>query len=61
MTTSRSRPSAADAENEPVGDGLDDDSPELNAYELNSERTVLTEPGNTDGWISTDTTVSPWE
>lgn len=61
MTTSRSRPSDADAENDSVGDSPDDDSPELNVYDLNSGRTVLTEPGNTDGWIASDTTVAPSE
>ncbi|GAB3420452.1 hypothetical protein GCM10027435_23100 [Haloparvum alkalitolerans] len=61
MTTSRSRPSDAGAGSEPVGGGPVDESPELNAYELNVGRTVLTEPGNTDGWIATDTTVSPPE
>lgn len=61
MTTSRSRPSDAAAENEPVADAMVDEAPELNAYDLNADRTILTEPGNTDGWIASDTMVSPRE
>jgi len=61
MTTSRSRPSNAEAENEPVAEVPADETPELNVYDLNADRTILTEPGNTDGWIASDTTVSPPE
>ncbi|MFC6614327.1 hypothetical protein ACFQAS_05065 [Halopenitus salinus] len=59
MTTSRSRPSDADAASDSADDSRIDDAPELNVYEIHSERTVLTEPGNTDGWIASDTTVTP--
>jgi hypothetical protein len=52
----RSQPSDATSV-EPSADGPADDTPELNVHEVTSERTVLTEPGNTDGWIATDTTV----
>jgi len=38
-----------------------DEAPELNVYEIRSDRTVFTEPGNTDGWIATDRTVAPPE
>lgn len=34
-------------------DGL----PTVNAHSLSPERTVFTEDGNEDGWISTDLTV----
>lgn len=61
MKTSRSRLSDTDAENEPVGDAPVDESPELNVYDLGSDRTILTEPSNTDGWIASDTTVAPLE
>lgn len=61
MTTSRSRPSDVDSEVEPVGDASVAETPELNLYELHSERTVLTEPGNTDAWIATDLTADPGE
>lgn len=61
MTTSRSRPSDAEAENEPVADAMADETPDLNVYDLNADRTILTEPGNTDGWIASDTMVSPRE
>lgn len=61
MTTSRSRPSDAEAENEPVADAMVDETPDLNVYDLNADRTILTEPGNTDGWIASDTMVSPRE
>lgn len=59
MTTSRSRPSETEAENNPVGDAPVDESPELNAYDINADRTVFTEPGNTDGWIASDSTMTP--
>ncbi|WP_096388972.1 DUF7331 family protein [Halopenitus persicus] len=58
MTTSRSQTPASDARTEPTGDESPDETPELNVYEIHSERTVLTEPGNTDAWIATDTTVT---
>lgn len=61
MTTSRSRPTDDAAEHEPVGDAPVDETPDLNGYDLNEDRSILTEPGNTDGWIASDTTVSPPE
>jgi hypothetical protein len=61
MTASRSQLSDTDASVEPARDGPVDESPMLNRYEIHSERTVLTEPGNTDGWIAIDTTVRPPE
>lgn len=36
-----------------------DGTPELNSYEIRSDRTVFTESGNADGWIATDYTVTP--
>lgn len=50
-----------DSDVEPAGNASVDGTPELNLYEIHSERTVLTEPGNTDGWIATDTTVRSLE
>lgn len=38
-----------------------DETPELNIYEIHSDRIVFTEPGNTDGWIATEETVVPPE
>ncbi|MFC6976314.1 hypothetical protein ACFQL1_19125 [Halomicroarcula sp. GCM10025709] len=35
----------------------DTDSPLVTALDCGQERTVFTEDGNTDGWISTDLTV----
>lgn len=32
--------------------------PVVNVHDLSSDRTVFTEEGNEDGWISTDLTVS---
>lgn len=61
MTSSRSRTSDLDDHTERVGDDPVDESPQLNVYEIHSERTVLTEPDNTDGWIATDVTVTPRE
>lgn len=58
MTTSRSRTSDAEATSDPTADLQAGDAPELNVYEIHSRRTVLTEPGNTDGWIASDVTVS---
>jgi len=34
------------------------DEPTVNTYETRPGRTVFTESENTDGWISTDTTVA---
>lgn len=61
MRASRGRRSQADAAADHVGDGPVDETPDLNVHEVNAERTVLTEPGNTDGWIATDLTVAPPE
>lgn len=61
MTTSRSQTPASDATTEPTGDDPLDETPGLNVYEIHSDRTVVTEPGNTDAWIATDTTVTPSE
>ncbi|MFB6303658.1 MAG: hypothetical protein ABEH47_00705 [Haloferacaceae archaeon] len=61
MTTPRSRESDVDVSVAHDGAVSDDESPELNVYEIHSERVVLTEPDNTDGWIATDTTVIPRE
>lgn len=44
-------PQADDADEEP--------GPRVTALECSPERTVFTEDGNDDAWISTDTTVSP--
>jgi len=60
MTTSRSQESDAVGA-DPVDDEPAREPPALNCYETQPGRTVLTEPGNTDGWIATDTTVVPWE
>lgn len=38
-------------------DGVEE-PPTVNARSLSTERTVFTEEGNEDGWISTDLTVS---
>jgi hypothetical protein len=57
MTTSRSQTPASGASTESTGAESLEEPPELNVYEINSERTVLTEPNNTDAWIATDTTV----
>jgi hypothetical protein len=35
-----------------------DGVPTVNAHSLSDERTVFTEDGNEDGWISTDLTVA---
>lgn len=34
-----------------------DELPVVNAHSLSTDRTVFTEDGNEDGWISTDLTV----
>ncbi|MFB6302621.1 MAG: hypothetical protein ABEH78_07155 [Haloferacaceae archaeon] len=57
MTTSHGRAADADFGGVPAEDDSDDEAPRLNAYEIHSDRTVLTEPGNTDGWIASDVTV----
>ena len=36
----------------------DAELPAVNAHSLSADRTVFTEEGNEDGWISTDLTVS---
>lgn len=59
MTTPRGRTSDDVAESEADENPPVDDTPRLNIYEIHSDRTVLTEPDNTDGWIATDTTVTP--
>lgn len=61
MTPSRSTTSDTDSSPGSVEDAPVDEAPDLNVYEIHSERTVLTEPGNTDGWIAADTTVTPRE
>jgi hypothetical protein len=58
MTYSRSQVPDAESDGERA-DATDDGTPELNVYEIRSERTVFTEPDNTDGWIATDETVVP--
>lgn len=35
-----------------------DDEPPIRAYHTTPDRTVFTESGNRDGWISTDLTVA---
>ncbi|ESP89454.1 hypothetical protein [Candidatus Halobonum tyrrellensis] len=35
----------------------DEESPAVSAHRTSPERTVFTEDGNADGWISTDHTV----
>lgn len=35
-----------------------DELPVVNTHDLSTDRTVFTEEGNEDGWISTDLTVS---
>lgn len=42
----------ADGEN-----GTETDTPELSLYETRPGRNVLTEEGNTNGWIASDVTV----
>jgi hypothetical protein len=59
MTTSRSQTSDNVAESKADTNPPVIETPRLNCYEIHSARTVLTEPGNTDGWIATDTTVTP--
>lgn len=61
MTTSRSQTTDANRGADPTGTDPVDETPTLNLYEIHSERTVLTESGNTEGWIATDTTVTPSE
>lgn len=51
----------SDVAGEPAGDVPADETPALNRYEIHAERTVMTEPGNTDGWIASDLTVAPPE
>ncbi|GAB7012428.1 hypothetical protein [Halolamina salina] len=43
--------------NEPVEGDDRAELPAVNAHCLSTERTVFTEQGNEDGWISTDLTV----
>lgn len=61
MTKPRSRTEDGDTQSEPAERPPVNESPQLNLYEIHSERTVLTESGNTDGWIATDMTVTPPE
>lgn len=61
MTTSRSQTQDTDASVAPTGSAPPEETPELNIYEIHAERTVVTEPGNTEGWIATDVTVTPSE
>jgi hypothetical protein len=56
MTSSRSQ--RPDVGRDATGGTSGDETPELNIYEIHSDRTVFTEPGNTDGWIATDETVA---
>jgi hypothetical protein len=58
MTTSRSQMPDDEIDGGRV-DSPDDGTPELNVYEIHSDRTVFTEPNNTDGWIAADETVVP--
>jgi len=59
MTTSRSRTADANVGEAATNrDGVDE-TPGLNAYEIQSGRTVLVDPDDTDGWIATDLTVEP--
>jgi len=37
-----------------------DDRPTVTAHMSHTERTVFTEAGNKEGWISTDLTVDRW-
>ena len=37
-----------------------DDQPIVTAHKSDTERTVFTENGNKEGWISTDLTVGRW-
>lgn len=57
MTSSRSQ--RPDAERDAAREPTADERPELNIYEIHADRTVFTEPDNTDGWIATDETVPP--
>ncbi|WP_435194641.1 hypothetical protein [Natronomonas sp. EA1] len=41
----------------PTSETTDDGVPALACYRTCPEKSVFTEPGNVDGWISTDTTV----
>lgn len=59
MSTPR-RPT--EAESEATADVEEsEDTPTLNARDVDGDRTVFTEQGNSDGWISTDLTVVPSE
>lgn len=46
------------AVSERVRDATDDRPVELSAYSTSPDRTVFTEPGNCEAWLSTDLTVS---
>jgi hypothetical protein len=43
------------------GSDREDETPHITACERSPGTTVFLEKGNTDGWISTDLTVEPWE
>ncbi|MEE6208580.1 hypothetical protein U3A55_00195 [Salarchaeum sp. III] len=44
---------------DPSQDANDPDAPLVTARTVTDDRTVFTEDDNTDGWISTDLTVTP--
>lgn len=50
-----------DLERGTAGGTSTEETPDLNLYEIHADRTVFTEPDNTDGWIATDYTVTPLE
>jgi hypothetical protein len=56
MAQSRSQGHVVERDAE--GDSSATEAPELNSYEIHDDRTVFTEPDNTDAWIATDETVS---
>lgn len=43
---------------ERMDESADGELPVVNTHSLSADRTVFTEEGNEDGWISTDLTVS---
>jgi hypothetical protein len=51
--------SDSDAESTPAF--ASEDSPEISVCEGSPGRVLFMESGNSDGWISTDFVVEPWE
>lgn len=59
MTTSREEPRTTKTADD--GERVANETPRVNTREIYGDRIVFTEDGNTDGWISTDLTVTPPE